>query len=134
MPRVTFSSAAAYTVPWKERQVALHEPKGTGQPAAAEPRRAAVRAALARQLAAAARGELTAQRLGALAQFSQTALVHLQRLLQLLSGSDGGQTLQQAAQQAESGSTAQLAQLLRRVMSTPDGAALAGRIMQQLQQ
>ena len=54
-----------------------------------------------------------------------------QRLLQLLSGS---QTLQQAAQQAESGSTAQLVQLLRRVMSTPDGAALAGRIMQQLQQ
>ena len=53
-----------------------------------------------------------------------------QRLLQLLSGSDGGQTLQQA----ESGSTAQLVQLLRRVMSTPDGAALAGRIMQQLQQ
>ena len=53
-----------------------------------------------------------------------------QRLLQLLSGSDGGQTLQQAAQQAESGSTAQLVQLLRRVMSTPDGAALAGRIMQ----
>ena len=45
-----------------------------------------------------------------------------------------GQTLQQAAQQAESGSTAQLVQLLRRVMSTPDGAALAGRIMQQLQQ
>ena len=42
--------------------------------------------------------------------------------------------LQQAAQQAESGSTAQLVQLLRRVMSTPDGAALAGRIMQQLQQ
>lgn len=57
-----------------------------------------------------------------------------QRLLQLLSCSDGGQTLQQAAQQAESGSTAQLVQLLRRVMSTPDGAALAGRIMQQLQQ
>ena len=61
-----------------------------------------------------------------------------QRLLQLLSGSDGGPApevqLQQAAQQAESGSTAQLAQLLRRVMSTPDGAALAGRIMQQLQQ
>ena len=57
-----------------------------------------------------------------------------QRLLQLHSGSDGGQALQQAAQQAESGSTAQLVQLLRRVMSTPDGAALAGRIMQQLQQ
>ena len=57
-----------------------------------------------------------------------------QRLLQLLSGSDGGQTLQQAAQQAESGSTAQLVQLLRRVMSTPDGAALAVLIMQQLQQ
>ena len=57
-----------------------------------------------------------------------------QRLLPLLSGSAGGQPLQQAAQQADSGSTAQLAQLLRRVMSTPDGAALAGRIMQQLQQ
>ena len=28
MPRVTFSSAAAYTVPWKERQVALHERGG----------------------------------------------------------------------------------------------------------
>ena len=46
----------------------------------------------------------------------------------------GAVGLQQAAQQAESGSTAQLVQLLRRVMSTPDGAALAGRIMQQLQQ
>lgn len=107
MPRVTFSSAAAYTVPWKERQVALHEPKGTGQPAAGRtPTRCS----------------------------PCCARPDGQRLLQLLSGSDGGQTLQQAAQQAESGSTAQLVQLLRRVMSTPDGAALAGRIMQQLQQ
>lgn len=57
-----------------------------------------------------------------------------QRLLQLLSGDDGGQALRQAAQQAEAGSTAQMMQLLRRIMSTPDGAALAGRIAQQLQQ
>lgn len=106
MPRVTFSSAAAYTVPWKERQVALHEPK-----------------------------EL-ANRLRQNPDALQSVLRSPdgQRLLQLLSGSDGGQALQQAAQQAESGSTAQLVQLLRRVMSTPDGAALAGRIMQQLQQ
>ena len=54
-----------------------------------------------------------------------------QRLLQLLSGSDGGQALQQAAQQAESGSTAQLVQLLRRVMSTPDGAAAPASAVQE---
>ena len=48
-----------------------------------------------------------------------------QRLMQLLSGGDGGRTLQQA--------TLQMAQMLKSVMSTPEGSALLRRIRDSLQ-
>lgn len=48
-----------------------------------------------------------------------------QRLMQLLSGGDGGRTLQQAAGEAAAGNTLQMAQMLKSVMSTPEGAAPA---------
>lgn len=47
-----------------------------------------------------------------------------QRLMQLLSGGDGGRTLQQAAGEAAAGNTLQMAQMLKSVMSTPEGTAL----------
>ena len=51
-----------------------------------------------------------------------------QALLQMLSGSDGGASLQQAMAQASSGDTEQLAAMLRQVMQSPDGAALIRNI------
>ena len=56
-----------------------------------------------------------------------------QRLMQLLSGGDGGRTLQQAAGEAAAGNTLQMAQMLKSVMSTPEGAALLRRIRDSLQ-
>lgn len=52
-----------------------------------------------------------------------------QRLMQLLQGNDGGKTLEQAA----SGNTAQLLLLMKKIMSTPGGAALVQRIGNSLQ-
>ena len=51
-----------------------------------------------------------------------------QRLMQLLSGGDGGRTLQQAAGEAAAGNTMQMAQMLKSIMSTPEGTALLRRI------
>lgn len=56
-----------------------------------------------------------------------------QRLMQLLSGGDGGRTLQQAAGEAAAGNTLQMAQMLKNVMSTPEGTALLRRIRDSLQ-
>ena len=56
-----------------------------------------------------------------------------QRLMQLLSGGDGGRTLQQAAGEAAAGNTLQMAQMLKSVMPTPEGAALLRRIRDSLQ-
>ena len=56
-----------------------------------------------------------------------------QRLMQLLSGGDGGRTLQQAAGEAAAGNTLQMAQMLKSVMSTPEGTALLRRIRDSLQ-
>ena len=50
-----------------------------------------------------------------------------------LSGGDGGRTLQQAAGEAAAGNTLQMAQMLKSVMSTPEGAALLRRIRDSLQ-
>ena len=55
-----------------------------------------------------------------------------QRLMQLLSGGDG-RTLQQAAGEAAAGNTLQMAQMLKSVMSTPEGTALLRRIRDSLQ-
>lgn len=51
-----------------------------------------------------------------------------QALMQMLSGADGGAGLQQAMAQASRGNTAQLAEMIRQVMQSPDGAALVRNI------
>ena len=51
-----------------------------------------------------------------------------QALMQMLSGTDGGTGLQQAMAQASSGNTAQLAEMIRQVMQSPQGAALVRNI------
>ena len=51
-----------------------------------------------------------------------------QALMQLLSGGDGGAGLQQAMAQASAGNTVQLAEMIRQVMQTPQGAALVRNI------
>lgn len=56
-----------------------------------------------------------------------------QMLLRLLSGSDGGRTLQQAVRQAAAGDAAAMSQMLQGIMSSPRGAALVQRIGESLQ-
>lgn len=56
-----------------------------------------------------------------------------QMLLRLLSGSDGGRTLQQAVRQASAGDAAAMSQMLQGIMSSPRGAALVQRIGESLQ-
>ena len=55
-----------------------------------------------------------------------------QRLMRMLQGKDGGQALERAASQAVGGDTAQMAQMLKDIMSTPGGAQLIRRIAQSL--
>ena len=56
-----------------------------------------------------------------------------QMLLRLLSGSDGGRTLQQAVRQAAAGDASAMSQMLQGIMSSPQGAALVQRIGESLQ-
>ena len=56
-----------------------------------------------------------------------------QMLLGLLSGSDGGRTLQQAVRQAAAGDASAISVMLQGIMSTPQGAALVQRIGESLQ-
>ena len=56
-----------------------------------------------------------------------------QKLMQMLSGTDGGTGLNRAAAQAASGNTADMVKMLKQVMSSPEGAALVQRIGQSLQ-
>ena len=56
-----------------------------------------------------------------------------QMLLRLLSGSDGGRTLQQAVRQAAAGDASAMSQMLQCIMSSPRGAALVQRIGESLQ-
>lgn len=56
-----------------------------------------------------------------------------QMLLGLLSGSDGGRTLQQAVRQAAAGDASAISEMLQGIMSTPQGAALVQRIGESLQ-
>ena len=56
-----------------------------------------------------------------------------QMLLRLLSGSDGGRTLQQAVRQAAAGDASAMSQMLQGIMSSPRGAALVQRIGESLQ-
>ena len=55
-----------------------------------------------------------------------------QMLLGLLSGSDGGRTLQ-AVRQAAAGDASAISGMLQGIMSTPQGAALVQRIGESLQ-
>ncbi len=50
------------------------------------------------------------------------------KLMQLLTGSDGGAALQNAARSAAAGDTKSLAAMLARVMESGEGAALMQRI------
>ena len=56
-----------------------------------------------------------------------------QMLLGLLSGSDGGRTLQQAVRQAAAGDASAISGMRQGIMSTPQGAALVQRIGESLQ-
>ena len=56
-----------------------------------------------------------------------------QMLLGLLSGSDGGRTLQQAVRQVAAGDASAISGMLQGIMSTPQGAALVQRIGESLQ-
>ncbi|MBQ0038322.1 MAG: hypothetical protein KBS74_06595 [Clostridiales bacterium] len=56
-----------------------------------------------------------------------------QQLMQMLSGNDGGAALNHAASQASVGNAAEMIQMLKNVMSTPNGAALVQRIRDNLQ-
>ena len=55
-----------------------------------------------------------------------------QRLMTLLNGSDGGSSFRQAAQLATGGNTAQMAQMLKGLMESPEGSDLIRRIGGQL--
>jgi hypothetical protein len=56
-----------------------------------------------------------------------------QMLMQLLTKDDNGTGLQQAVQSAVRGNTAQMAEMVKRVMQNPDGAALVERINKAIQ-
>lgn len=55
-----------------------------------------------------------------------------QKLMQLLTAPDGGNALNQATSAANSGSTTQMVGMLKKVMQSPEGAALISRLGSQL--
>lgn len=56
-----------------------------------------------------------------------------QKLIRMLTQGDQGAGLQRAVQSASAGDTAQMVQMVKRVMESPDGAALVQRINQAVQ-
>lgn len=56
-----------------------------------------------------------------------------QKLMQMLTGADGGSSLNQATSAANSGSTVEMVKMLKKVMQSPEGAALINRLGDQLQ-
>ncbi|MBR5472091.1 MAG: hypothetical protein IKU81_08300 [Oscillibacter sp.] len=56
-----------------------------------------------------------------------------QMLMQMLTQGDHGAGLQQAVQAAARGNTAQMTQMVQRIMQSPDGAALIERINKAVQ-
>lgn len=56
-----------------------------------------------------------------------------QMLLQLLTNGDNGAGLQQAVHAAVRGNTAQMAEMVQRIMQSPEGAALVDRINKAVQ-
>lgn len=56
-----------------------------------------------------------------------------QELLQMLTQQDRGASLQQAAQNAATGNTAQMVRMISQIMRNPEGARLIQRINESLQ-
>ena len=56
-----------------------------------------------------------------------------QMLMQLLTKGDNGTGLQQAVQSAVRGNTTQMTEMVKRIMQSPDGAALVERINKAIQ-
>ena len=56
-----------------------------------------------------------------------------QQLMRMLSGADGGSSLNRAAMQAAGGNTAEITKMIQNVMQSPEGAELLRRISESLQ-
>ena len=56
-----------------------------------------------------------------------------QKLMQLLTKDDNGASLQQAVQSAVHGNATQMTEMVKRIMQSPDGAALVERINKAIQ-
>ena len=56
-----------------------------------------------------------------------------QQLMRMLSGADGGSSLNRAAMQAAGGNTAEITKMIQNVMESPEGAELIRRISESLQ-
>ena len=69
-----------------------------------------------------------------LLEFQPQPNIDPQKLMQLLTSADGGSTLSQAATAASSGNTAQMVAMLKKIIQSPEGAALMGRLGSQIQQ
>lgn len=55
-----------------------------------------------------------------------------QQLMRMLSGADGGSSLNRAAMQAAGGNTAEITKMIQNVMQSPEGAELIRRISESL--
>ena len=55
------------------------------------------------------------------------------QLMRMLSGADGGSSLNRAAMQAAGGNTAEITKMIQNVMQSPEGAELIRRISESLQ-
>ena len=56
-----------------------------------------------------------------------------QQLMRMLSGADGGSSLNRAAMQAAGGNTAEITKMIQNVMQSSEGAELIRRISESLQ-
>ena len=56
-----------------------------------------------------------------------------QKLMQMLTGSAGGNSLNQATSAANGGTTAQRGGMLKKIMQAPEGAAIINRLGSQMQ-
>jgi hypothetical protein len=56
-----------------------------------------------------------------------------QQLMRMLSGADGGSSLNRAAMQAAGGNTSEMTKMIQNVMQSPEGAELIRRISESLQ-
>ena len=56
-----------------------------------------------------------------------------QKRMQMLTGSDGGNSLNQATSAANGGNTTQMVGMLKKIMQSPEGAAIINRLGSQMQ-